>query len=134
MWRYVGTDIRYLYVESIDYCKKMFLQGNIRLVGGNSRFEGRVEIFLNGGWGTICDDRWEIEDAQVVCNQLGYTDGAVEFRRQAFFGEGTDTILITNVACSGEEMLLANCTYEKVTPASCDHSEDAGVVCPSVTG
>lgn len=44
---------------------------DIRLVGGQNRFEGRVEVRVNGQWGAVCDDAWETNDAKVVCNALG---------------------------------------------------------------
>ena len=46
--------------------------GDIRLVGGASNLEGRVEICDSNTWGTVCDDFWGTADANVVCGQLGF--------------------------------------------------------------
>ena len=47
-------------------------EGNIRLVGGSSEYEGRVEVCSRGEWGTLCNPSWSDAEAAVVCRQLGF--------------------------------------------------------------
>ena len=49
-----------------------YRDGDIRLVGGSYQWEGRVEIYLSGSWGTIADSDWTEEDAAVTCHTLGH--------------------------------------------------------------
>ena len=100
----------------------------IRLVGGSSNLEGRVEVMYNGVWGTVCDDLWDINDAQVICRQLGFIT-ALQATSSASFGQGTGTIWLDNVQCRGNETRIENCPNNGWGSHNCVHSEDAGVVC-----
>ncbi|XP_030840612.1 deleted in malignant brain tumors 1 protein-like isoform X2 [Strongylocentrotus purpuratus] len=102
--------------------------GEVRLVQGESIYEGRVEIYFDDAWGTVCDDMWDIQDAQVVCRQLGFGP-AMDATPMAQFGRGTGAIMLDNVACQGSEEMLMQCTHSGVTVHNCGHSEDAGVRC-----
>ena len=62
VWTLIGIDI------VPDNCT----HGAVRLVGGNSQYEGNVEVCINGIWGTICDISWSTNDALVACSNAGY--------------------------------------------------------------
>ena len=101
----------------------------VHLVGGSGSHEGRVEILLHGEWGTVCDDDWDLTDANVVCKQLGYSKGASVAHGKAQFGEGTGIIWFDDVNCTGSEAHLYDCFNGGVGIHNCWHFEDAGVTC-----
>ena len=99
----------------------------IRLAGGGRQY-GRVELFYNGEWGTICDDFWDSEDATVICRMLGY-DQALYALRSAHYGEGTGPIWLDNVNCTGTEPTILRCEKSPWGTNNCIHAEDAAVFC-----
>ena len=100
----------------------------VRLVGGSGAHEGRVEVYYNGVWGTVCHDNWDLRDATVVCRQLSYGK-AVSALRGAAFGRGSGPIWHNDLRCSGREANLAQCAHSCFGVRNCGHGEDAGMIC-----
>ncbi|CAL9704244.1 unnamed protein product [Knipowitschia caucasica] len=101
----------------------------IRLTGERRKpHEGRVEVQVNGQWGTVCDDDFSLSAARVVCRQLGFTD-ADNWSPRAKYGQGSGHIWLDNVHCSGLEKSLLDCPSNGVGVTDCKHSEDVGVAC-----
>ena len=117
----------------IHYCNTIYVwtctDPLIRLVGGSSYNEGRVEVNYNGEWGTVCDDGWDDIDTGVVCRQLGFGSTGISVY-SASFGQGSGNILLDNVLCTGNEPILARCGHLGVSiTRSCNHNDDIGVKC-----
>ncbi|XP_050390927.1 scavenger receptor cysteine-rich domain superfamily protein-like [Patella vulgata] len=105
----------------------------IRLVGGSGPHEGRVEVFHNGIWGTVCHDYWDNIDASVVCRELGFSPTRAVALLDASFGRGTGQIWLDDVNCQASNMALAECSHRGWGNGNCDHGEDASVICQVVT-
>ena len=96
---------------------------------GGTQFGGRLEVYYNDEWGTVCDDGWGSSDATVACRQMGF--GSVSVSDSSLFGFGASSqhIWLNNVACSGLELQLDDCSHAGIGINSCGHSEDVGIVC-----
>ena len=104
----------------------------VRLVNGSTIYEGRVEVQHNGVWGTVCDYGWDLNDAQVVCNRLGFGK-AIAAMHNAIFGEGIGQIWLSDVDCVGTEWTIGNCSHRGWGSYyySCGHDDDASIKCSS---
>ncbi|XP_048118919.1 lysyl oxidase homolog 3A isoform X2 [Alosa alosa] len=104
------------------------LAAKVRLRGGARAGEGRVEVLKGTQWGTVCDDRWNLLSASVVCRELGF-GSAKEALTGARMGQGMGPIYMNEVQCSGNERMLWDCPHKTITSEDCNHVEDASVKC-----
>ncbi|CAM5078729.1 unnamed protein product, partial [Natator depressus] len=100
----------------------------LRLADGGSPCAGRVEVKHQDQWGTVCDFDWDMEDAEVVCKQLG-CGAAVSAPGWAHFGEGSGPTWLYEVDCGGDKSALWDCSHRGWGVTTCPHSVDTGVVC-----
>uniref|UniRef100_A0A1X7UMK1 SRCR domain-containing protein n=1 Tax=Amphimedon queenslandica TaxID=400682 RepID=A0A1X7UMK1_AMPQE len=118
------------YHAGVD-CESPCIEGAVRLEGDDRYKEfGRVEVCINGTWGTICHNGWDNNDASVVCRQLGYSPyGAIA--KASYFTETWLSFYLYSVNCNGNESTLLNCSYS--TTGTCYNTQDAGAICQSVS-
>ena len=87
-----------------------------------------MEVYHNGTWGTVCDDDWDLQDAMVVCRQLGYINATAAVG-PARFGSGSGPILFSELSCVGNESTITECDHRSNGGHNCSHSQDVGAVC-----
>ena len=109
------------------------MTSRIRLVDGPTENSGRVEIYREGEWGTICDDQWEEDEAIVACRQLGFFGLGRLAAVNEFGGVSTDSPILYAVDCSGSQSSLEECEFGEWDTGRCTHREDVSVVCQTGT-
>ncbi|XP_060565387.1 scavenger receptor cysteine-rich type 1 protein M130-like [Ruditapes philippinarum] len=97
----------------------------VRLVDGNGTFSGRVEIKVDGVWGTICDYWFDMNDAKVICRTLNLT--ATSFFKGAHYGQGKGPVFAQRFHCNGHESHLRDCRFDP--NVFCSNYQDIGVIC-----
>ena len=100
--------------------------GEINLANGPTYNAGRIEIYHNTVWGTICDNDFDEVAADVACKQLGFLR-AVSYGPN--FGPGSGPIWLDGVTCTGQESSLATCFHKGWGVHNCQHNRDVGVTC-----
>ena len=106
-------------------------QGSLRLVGSTSTYfyAGRLEIYVSGQWGTVCDDGWGNNEAIVACGQMGFEGAYASDWTLSSSGSSSQTIWLDDVTCTGSESQLINCNHRGLGVENCGHSEDIGIRC-----
>lgn len=100
--------------------------GELRL---SSYPAGRLEIYLNGAWGTICDDLFGPHAASLACRLLGYDGATASYAIEAYYGQGSGQIWLDDLRCYGHETSMLECLNNGWGVHNCQHTEDVGVSC-----
>ena len=100
----------------------------VRLVGGNSENEGRLEIYYNNTWGTVCDNNWGLTDSNTACRQLGYARATAYYRSMSFIDTNVP-VWMDRVSCGTYDLCLGKCSFSGFGNNYCRHLQDVFLNC-----
>ncbi|XP_033119554.1 CD5 antigen-like [Anneissia japonica] len=123
-----GKHVTFILVVFLWHYGSSQVHPRVRLAGGWEPHSGRVEVFYNGNYGTVCDDNWSIEATHVVCKELGFRKGET-FHYDGRYGPGGGEILLDNTHCNGDELSIFDCEHNPIGRHDCSHAEDIAVTC-----
>ncbi|XP_076080008.1 adhesion G protein-coupled receptor B2-like [Mytilus galloprovincialis] len=102
--------------------------GDLRLVGSNGPRGGRLEVYYNHQWGTVCHDNFDVVSARVACRQLMYSTNEVEIYTAGGASSNTK-IWMDEVRCNGDYLRLEDCRRNSWGSNDCSHSDNIGIKC-----
>jgi len=117
-------------IGKLEYAKNYVVinqgngDGNVRI-----RASGLLEVYHNGEWGTVCDDNWGYNDAQVVCKQIGKSGGYPFGNTWGSNSDSSLPTLLDDVSCSGHESKITYCSHVDKDKENCSHNEDVHIRC-----
>ena len=85
-------------------------------------------MYYSGQWGTVCNNGWDLNDAQVVCRQLNLGQALI-IAPESFYGRSTGRIWLDNMNCLGYETSISKCSHAGWGNTGCSHAQEAGVYC-----
>uniref|UniRef100_A0A3P9I8J1 SRCR domain-containing protein n=1 Tax=Oryzias latipes TaxID=8090 RepID=A0A3P9I8J1_ORYLA len=100
---------------------------SVRLENGSSRCSGRLEVKSNNSWSSVCEDDFDLLDAEVVCRELGC--GAPSVLQRALYGEAEAPILTREFLCEGHESVLLDCGSSWRKTKACPPDKAVGLTC-----
>ncbi|XP_060558822.1 neurotrypsin-like, partial [Ruditapes philippinarum] len=101
----------------------------VRLVNGSNQYEGRLEVWHDRSWGTVCDDEFDVLSTTVVCRMLNYQHTNPLLFGSLYYGSGTLPIHLNDVSCTGSEIRLSQCPHNVLGAHNCSHKEVVGMSC-----
>ena len=115
---------------SVSRSKATPSNGDLRFAGyGATVLWGRVEIYLDGQWGTICDSGFGIREAEVACRQMGQ-GYSVNYRPSPYQRHGlANSVVHLSLSCEGTESHILNCQQFRVLNTTCSHLQDIEIIC-----